>query len=92
MQTDIAILREKIVYCEREIKDLKKELRENGQELDSLTTSKETTLLKLEQIQRQLSSIEATVNKDAGWRGFFLDFVKAAAQIAVLVGAGKWIF
>lgn len=92
MQTEIAVLKEKIIYCEREIKDLKTDLREQGQDLDSLITVKETTLLKLEQIQRQLASIEGTVNKDSGWRGFFLDFIKAAVQIAVLVGAGKWIF
>lgn len=92
MQTEIAVLKEKINYFEREIKDLKKDLREQGQDVDSLITVKETTLLKLEQIQQQLVSIQTTVNKDSGWRGFFLDFVKAACQIAVLVGAGKWIF
>lgn len=92
MQTEIAVLKERIVYYEREVKDLKKEVKEQSKELDQLITSKETMLIKLDQIQRQLASIEGTVNKDSGWRGFFLDFIKAAAQIAALVGAGKWIF
>lgn len=92
MQTEIAVLKEKIVFMERQINDIKSDLREQNHDLDNLLTVKETTILKLEQIQRQLASIEGTVNKDSGWRGFFLDFIKAACQIAVLVGAGKFIF
>lgn len=92
MQTEVAILKEKVIYVEREITDLKRDLRAQSEEVDELITVKETTLLKLNQIQQQLSSIETTVNKDAGWKGFFLDFIKAAAQIAALVGAGKFIF
>ena len=92
MQTEIAVLKERIVYYEREVKDLKKEIREQSKELETLNMSKETMLIKLDQIQKQLASIEGTVSKDSGWRGFFLDFIKAAAQIAALVGAGKFIF
>ncbi len=92
MQTDVAVLKEKLMYIEREMKDLKKDVREQNAEVDSLLTTRETMLLKLDQIQKQLNEIQGTVNKDSGWRGFFLDFIKAAAQIAVLVGAGKWIF
>lgn len=92
MEADFAVLQQKVFYVERELQDLKKELRDQSQELDGLVTAKETTLIKLEQIQKQLASIEGAVKKDAGWRGFFIDFIKAAAQIAVLVGVGKWIF
>lgn len=92
MQTEIAVLKEKVIYFERENAELKKEVRELSKDVDSLNTTKETMLIKLDQIQAQLAAIQGTVNKDSGWRGFFLDFVKAAAQIAVLVGAGKWIF
>lgn len=92
MQTEIAVLKEKVMYFEREMKDLKIDVREQSKELETLATSKETMLIKLDQIQKQLASIEGTVNQDSGWRGFFLDFIKAAAQIAVLVGAGQWIF
>lgn len=92
MQAEIAVLKERIVYYERDVKELKSVVKEQSKELDQLITSKETMLIKLDQIQKQLASIEGTVNKDSGWRGFFLDFIKAAAQIAALVGAGKWIF
>ena len=92
MQTEIAVLKERIVYYERDVKELKSVVKEQSKELDQLITSKETMLIKLDQIQRQLASIEGTVSKDSGWRGFFIDFIKAAAQIAALVGAGKWIF
>jgi chromosome segregation ATPase len=92
MQTEIAVLKEKVFYFERENAELKKEVREMSKDVDILLTSRETMLLKLDQIQKQLADIQGTVNKDSGWRGFFIDFIKAAAQIAVLVGAGKWLF
>ncbi|MFP5116154.1 hypothetical protein ACSU64_27990 [Bacillaceae bacterium C204] len=92
MQTEIAILKEKLIYFERENADLKKEVRELWKDVDALVTSRETMLIKLDQIQKQLMDIQGAVNKDSGWRGFFIDFLKAAAQIAALVGAGKFIF
>ena len=92
METSVAVLQEKVNRVEREIVDIKKDIREQNADLDSLLTTRETILFRLDQIQKQLAEIQGTVNKDSGWRGFFLDFIKAAAQIAALVGAGKFIF
>lgn len=92
MESSVAVLQEKVNRVEREIIDIKKDIREQNADLDSLLTTRETILLRLDQIQKQLGDIQGTVNKDSGWRGFFLDFIKAAAQIAALVGAGKFIF
>jgi hypothetical protein len=88
----MAVLKEKVFHLEQEVRDLKNEMKVNGNDIDLLERTQDTILLKLEQIQVQLGSIQKTVSSDSGWRGFFLDFIKAAAQIAVLVGAGKWIF
>lgn len=92
MPEHIAVLAEKIRTIEREIKELRGDVRENSQEIDVLDRTKETTLVKLEIMDKKLTDIQTSISKDSGWRGFFLDFIKAAAQIAVLVGAGKWIF
>jgi hypothetical protein len=89
---EIAVLKEKVIYIAQEMKELKNETKLNSADIDKLERTQDTILLKLEQIQNQLGSIQSTVSSDSGWRGFFLDFIKAAAQIAVLVGAGKWIF
>jgi chromosome segregation ATPase len=89
---EIAVLKEKVFHIEREIREIKGSTKENSTDIDRLERTQDTIILKLEQIQKQLGSIETTVSSDSGWRGFFLDFIKAAAQIAVLVGAGKWIF
>jgi len=92
VQTEVAVLKERLFFVERENADLKKEVRELSKDVDTLVTSKETMLIKLDQIQKQLADIQGAVNKDSGWRWFFIDFLKAAAQIAALVGAGKFIF
>lgn len=91
-QVNVHVLQERVRVLEREIRSMKVDVKEQGEDLDNLLTSKETMLIKLSNIEKSLESIQTTVNKDSGWRGFFLDFIKAAAQIAVLVGAGKWIF
>lgn len=87
-----AVLSMRIRTLEREIKEIKKDLKDIDNASDDLNLFKETTLLKLIEINRKLESIQTSVSKDEGWRGFILDFIKAAAQIAVMVGAGKWIF
>jgi CII-binding regulator of phage lambda lysogenization HflD len=89
---ELAVLKEKVLHLEREVRDLKNETKLNGNDIDILERQQDTILYKLEQIQITMGSIQKTVSSDSGWRGFFLDFIKAAAQIAVLVGAGKWIF
>jgi len=81
-----------VLHLEQEVRDLKNETKINGNDIDQIERTQDSILYKLEQIQIQLGSIQKTVQTDTGWRGFFLDFIKAAAQIAVLVGAGKWIF
>lgn len=75
---------ERIRVMEREISEIKSDLKAQEKDIDNLPI----ILHRLEQIEKTLG----TMSKDAGWRGFFLDCIKAAAQIAVLVGAGKWIF
>lgn len=75
---------ERIRVMEKEIKEIKSDLQRNEDKIDKFPL----IIHRLEQIEKTLG----TMSKDAGWRGFFLDFIKAAAQIAVLVGAGKWIF
>lgn len=75
---------ERIRVMEREIKEIKSDLRGFEDDIDRLPI----ILHRLENIEKTLG----TMSKEAGWRGFFLDFIKAIAQIAVLVGAGKWIF
>ncbi|MDQ0880954.1 hypothetical protein [Peribacillus sp. V2I11] len=92
MQTEVAVLRKKINYFEHENVELKNQVKDLSKDVVSLITIRETMLIKLDQIQRQLADIQGTMNKDSGWRGFFLDFIKEAVQIAVLLGAGKWIF
>lgn len=88
MQVNVTRLQEKVKVLEREVKEIKVEVKDISEDLDDLTTLK----FKIENLQNDISTIKTTVTKDSGWRGFFLDFIKALAQIAVLVGAGKWIF
>ena len=89
---ELAVLTEKVRTLEREIKELRADVRENSHEIDVLDRTKETTVYRLQLIDKKLDEIQTSISKDSGWRGFFLYFIKAAAQIAVLVGAGKWIF
>jgi len=88
----VLVLKERIRRLEADLLEIKGEVRTQGNEIDVIEKDKNIILYRLEQIQRQLDSISATLSKDTGWRGFFIDFLKAAAQIAALVGAGKWIF
>jgi len=88
----VLVLKERIRRLESDLLEIKGEVRSQGNEIDLIEQDKNIILYRLEQIQRQLDSISATLTKDTGWRGFFIDFLKAAAQIAALVGAGKWIF
>lgn len=87
----LEVLAEKIRTIERELRDIKADVKSNSSEIDKLETSRETNLIKLDLLDKKLESIQTSISKDTGWRGFFIDFIKAAAQIAVLVGAGKWI-
>jgi len=88
----ILVLKERIRRLEADLLEIKGEVRTQGNEIDVIEKDKNIILYRLEQIQRQLDSISASLSKDTGWRGFFIDFIKAAAQIAALVGAGKFIF
>lgn len=88
----ILVLKERIRRLEADLLEIKGEVRTQGNEIDAIEKDKNIILYRLEQIQRQLDSISASLSKDTGWRGFFIDFIKAAAQIAALVGAGKFIF
>lgn len=88
----VLVLKERIRRLEADLLEIKGEVRSQGNEIDVIEKDKNIILYRLEQIQRQLDSITVSLSKDTGWRGFFIDFLKAAAQIAALVGAGKWIF
>ncbi|OAH59382.1 MULTISPECIES: hypothetical protein [Bacillaceae] len=82
---NIDVLEEKVKRLEEDMDKIKKEV-------SMLLIKKETMIYKLDQIQKQLDEIQTSVNRDSGWRGFLIDFIKAAAQIAALVAAGKFIF
>lgn len=88
----VLVLKERMRRLEADLLEVKGEVRVQGNEIDAIEQDKSLIVYRLEQIQRQLDSISATLSKDTGWRGFFIDFLKAAAQIAALVGAGKFIF
>jgi len=88
----IAVLQERVRRLENDLLEVKKDVKTQTKELDLVTDDKNIILYRLEQIQKQLDSVNVSLSKDSGWRGFFIDFIKAAAQIAALVGAGKWIF
>lgn len=88
----IAVLQERVRRLEKDLIEVKKDVKTQTKELDLVTDDKNIILYRLEQIQKQLDSVNVSLSKDSGWRGFFIDFIKAAAQIAALVGAGKWIF
>jgi chromosome segregation ATPase len=92
MADSLAVLKEKVRRVEVDLVEMKGDIKVQGEEIEDLAKSKETTLVKLEQIQKQLDSIQTAVSKDSGWRGFLFEFIKAAAQIGALIGAGKWIF
>lgn len=92
MPDNLEVLFEKVRVTERELRDLKKDLRKSDGELDELESKVQLVLYKLDTIEKTITSINTTVSRDTGWRGFFIDFLKAAAQIAALVGAGKFIF
>lgn len=76
----------------KNIVKLEKRIDEKDKEIISLTIQKETILYKLELIQKQLDAIEKSVKKGVGWNGFFVDFLKVAAQVGALVAAGKFFF
>ena len=88
----VLVLKERMRRLEADLLEVKGEVRVQGNEIDVIEQDKSLIVYRLEQIQRQLDGISATLSKDTGWRGFFIDFLKAAAQIAALVGAGKFIF
>lgn len=83
-----AILAERVRVIERDMNEMKMDMREQGEDIEKLPL----ILHRLDSIEKTLEALNKTLSRDSGWRGFFLDFIKAAAQIAVLVGAGKWIF
>lgn len=76
----------------KEVDSIKEEVKKQGNDMQRRIRTEERIQFQLKQIRTELQSISTTVQKDAGWRGFLLDFIKAAAQIAALVGAGKFIF
>lgn len=86
--TELALLKQEIKQVKKDLNELKTTVKEQGEELEQLPL----IAYKLEGISKAVESIDNKLSKDGGWRGFFLDFIKAAAQIAVLIGAGKWIF
>lgn len=88
----VLVLKERLRRLESDLLEIKGEVRTQGNEIDLIEQDKNIILYRLEQIQRQLDTISVTLSRDTGWRGFFIDFIKAAAQIAALVGAGKFIF
>lgn len=92
MPDTVAVLKERVRRLEIDLSEIKNDVRSNSKELDLISEDKNILLYRLEQIQKQLDSITVSLSKDTGWRGFFIDFLKAVAQIAALVGAGKWIF
>jgi septal ring factor EnvC (AmiA/AmiB activator) len=92
MPDTLAVLTEKMRVIEREVRDLKKDFKEADGDVDELASQMKLVVYKLEAIEKTVASINTTLSKDTGWRGFFIDFIKAAAQIAALVGAGKFIF
>lgn len=82
------ILAERIRVLEREIKDVKADMRDQWEDLEQLPL----ILHRLNGIESKLEKIDTNLSKDSGWRGFFVEVIKAAAQIMALVGAGKFIF
>lgn len=92
MPDTLAVLTERMRVVERDLRDLKKDFKESDGDVDELSTQMKLMVYKLEAIEKTVASINTTLSKDSGWRGFFIDFLKAAAQIAALVGAGKFIF
>lgn len=92
MPDTVAVLNERVRRLEIDLAEIKNDVKHNAKELDLIIDDKNIILFRLEQIQKQLDSITVSLSKDTGWRGFFIDFIKAIAQIAALVGAGKWIF
>lgn len=92
MPDTLAILTERMRVVERDIRDLKKDFKESDGDVDELSSQMKLMVYKLDAIEKTVASINTTLSKDSGWRGFFIDFIKAAAQIAALVGAGKFIF
>lgn len=92
MPDTLAVLTERMRVVERDIRDLKKDVKESDGDVDALSAQMQLVVYKLDAIEKTVASINTTLSKDSGWRGFFIDFVKAAAQIAALVGAGKFIF
>lgn len=71
---------------------MKDDAKEQEKEVVRLNRSEDRIQFRLKRIEDEVITISATLAKDTGWRGFLLDFIKAAAQIAALVGAGKFIF
>lgn len=92
MPDTLAILTERMRVVERDIRDLKKDFKESDGDVEELSSQMKLMVYKLDAIEKTVASINTTLSKDSGWRGFFIDFIKAAAQIAALVGAGKFIF
>lgn len=92
MPDELPVLKERFRYLHKEVEELKGDLKESEQENRKNQLTMERMQFQLKSIQTDLKNISTTLSKDTGWRGFFLDFIKAAAQIAALVGAGKFIF
>lgn len=92
MPDELPVLKEQFRYMHKEVEEMKDDLKEHERALQVRVRFEERIQFQLKAIQTDLSSLTDTIKKDTGWRGFFLDFIKAAAQIAALVGAGKFIF
>ncbi|USK77758.1 hypothetical protein [Peribacillus frigoritolerans] len=68
------------------------DFKEADGDVDELSSQMKLMVYKLSTIEKTVESINTTLSRDTGWRGFFVDFIKAAAQITALIGAGKFIF
>ncbi|MGP4063105.1 hypothetical protein [Halobacillus sp. H74] len=92
MPDELPVLKEQFRYMHKEVEEMKDDLKQHDRSLQARVRFEERIQFQLKSIQTELSSLTETIQKDTGWRGFILDFVKAVAQIAALVGAGKFIF
>lgn len=89
---NISVLTEKVKTLEREVASLKDDVGRNKKSISEIQGEHRLIVYKLEEIGKDIAEVRGVLAKDSGWRGFFVDFIKAAAQIAALIGAGKFIF
>lgn len=98
-QNNLDVIAEKVRVLEREIQELKQEVRRTMDEVDDIDKSNIKIVQELKgvtgvisEVKEMVTNLQTTISKENGWRGFFLDVIKALAQIAALILAGRWIF